>query len=183
MRRIALLVLALTGCASAPAPLDALSSTRTGAVGVREITEAVPASGRLRLSQHETFQMPLAEKALALPDYPEALLVQRLPPQVVCLRVGIGATGTVMGTWPSLGVAGCPSPNEVDVRFHEAAVAATAHWHFDPAFRCVYPDAAAKARADGLGCMGGREIPQAVTVAYRFVFEQQDGRGTVRLGD
>ncbi|KGM53722.1 hypothetical protein N800_06225 [Lysobacter daejeonensis GH1-9] len=183
MRRIAFLVLALTGCASAPDPSTEVSSGRSGAVGIREITEAVPASGRLTLSQQESFQMPLAEQALALPSYPESLLAQRLPPQIVCLRVGIGADGKVVGTWPSPNADGCPGPDDVDARFRDAAAATAAQWRFDPAFRCVFPDAATKARAGALGCLGGREVPQAVTLAYRFVFEQQGGRGKVRLGD
>jgi len=182
MQRMALLALALTGCASSPAPMAEAPDARTGAVGVNEITEAVPASGRLALSQQESFQMPLAEGALALPDYPASLLAQRLPPQVVCLHVGIGADGRVVGTWPSESE-GCPAPDTVDAGFREAAAAAAAQWHFDPAFRCVFPDAATKARAASLGCMGGREVPQPVTLAYRFVFEQHDGRGSVRLGD
>jgi hypothetical protein len=179
---MALLVLALTGCATAPVPVADAPEARRGAVGISEITEAVPASGRLALSQQESFQMPLAEGALALPDYPASLLAQRLQPQVVCLRVGIGADGRVVGTWPSE-AEGCPAPDTVAAGFREAAAAAATQWHFDPAFRCVFPDAAAKARAQSLGCMGGREVPQPVTLAYRFVFEQQDGRGSVRLGD
>ena len=182
MRRMALIVLALAGCATTPDPVAGAPAARTGAVGISEITEPVPASGRLALSQQESFQMPLAEGALALPDYPASLLAQRLPPQVVCLRVGIGADGRVVGTWPSESE-GCPAPDTVDAGFREAAAAAAAQWHFDPAFRCVFPDAATKARAASLGCMGGREVPQPVTLAYRFVFEQHDGRGSVRLGD
>ena len=185
MRRTVLmmLVLPLIGCASAPDSSTGARVELAGAVGVSEITEAVPAGGRLTLSRQESFQMPLAEGTLAMPGYPEALLSRRLPPQVVCLRVGVGTEGKVVGTWPSAASDGCPRPDDVDVRFRDAAAAAVAQWRFDPAFRCVFPDAATKARAESLGCMGGREVPQAVTVAYRFVFEQRDGRGSVRLGD
>lgn len=183
MRRMAIAVLALTGCASAPRPVVDTIAPRMGAVGVLEMTEAVPDSARLKLAERETFQMPLAEGPLATPAYPEALLAQQLPPQVVCLRVGIGADGRVMGTWPNPEVGSCPSMDAIDQRFVDAAITATADWRFDPAFRCVYPDAEAKDRADGLGCMGGREVAEPVSLAYRFVFEQHDGRGSVRLGD
>ena len=67
---------------------------------------------------------------------------------------------------------------EVDRRFLDAARDAVLGWHFDAAFRCEYPSDAARIRED---CSGGRETPQAVSLAYRFIFEQRDGRGSVRL--
>ena len=36
---------------------------------------------------------------------------------------------------------------------------------------------------EACGNDGTREIPQAVSLVFRFVFEQVDGRGSVRVGE
>jgi hypothetical protein len=55
-------------------------------------------------------------------------------------------------------------------------------WRFDPAFRCVFPEGVRPAPGVCSGT-GVEEIPQAVSLVYRFVFEQRDGRGNVRMAD
>ena len=59
--------------------------------------------------------------------------------------------------------------------------AAVLTWRFEPALRCVFPDAATREQANQ-SCAGGEEHPQAIRLAYRFVFESLDGRGVVRMG-
>ena len=178
---MALLVL-LSGCAqqvhmtrAEPPP------QRDGEVGVSEITALVPVAARMVIADTETFFMPLARHDNALPAYPAALLAQRLPPQSACLRVSIDGAGTVMEAAPIEQPPDCPGSgaDEVDARFFAAAEAAARHWQFDPAVRCEYPNLQAQKSQD---CSGGRETPQAVSLAYRFVFEQRDGHGSVRLG-
>lgn len=183
----AALALALAACASAPRPQE--PPTPIGAVGMRSIDKRLVAAERMQLAENETFQMPLAEAGNAAPEYPQALLAQRLPPRTVCLSIAIGADGAVSGSRVVSGGEGCPdaTPAEprfddarsVDARFVEAARAAVARWRFDPAFRCVYPGAKP---IDEQGCVTGREEAVPVSLAYSFVFEQKDGRGTVRVG-
>ena len=151
---------------------------RAGEVGVSEITDLVPAAGRMVIADSETFFMPLASHDNALPPYPAALLAQRLPPQATCLRVSIDTAGAVMDAAPIAQPPDCPAPGTVDAQFFAAAMAAARGWQFDPAVRCAYPNLQAQQKQD---CSGGRETPQAVSLAYRFVFEQREGRGSVRL--
>ncbi|ROU05130.1 hypothetical protein D9T17_20060 [Lysobacter enzymogenes] len=175
----AALALALAACASAPPPQA--SPPPTGAVGMRSIDKQWAGAQRMELAANETFQMPLAEAGNAAPHYPQELLAQRLPPQTVCLSVGIGAQGRVIGSRALAAGEGCPTtPTPQDPRFVEAARAAVAAWRFDPAFRCVYPGTKP---VDEQGCVSGREEAVPVSLAYSFVFEQKDGRGTVRMGE
>ena len=78
--------------------------------------------------------------------------------------------------------ADCAGSATAAAEFVAAARAATLQWRFDPAFRCVYPG---DIRPEHGMCVGKgvQEIPQAVSLVYRFVFEQVDGRGSVRMAD
>lgn len=173
-----------TGCATTP-PVDDEAS-RSGQVGVQDITGYVPMAARMELADNESFLMPLDDRDNAIPVYPAALLARQLPPQVVCLRVSIDADGGVMSSAPIVedaaeGAADCPGVDATDAAFFEAAQATVAGWRFDPALRCVFPDARAKANVEA-SCSGGKEVPVPVSLGYRFVFEQHDGRGSVRIG-
>lgn len=170
----------LAACATHPNPPEVEQTGRSGQVGVRSIDKLMPASERMQLADNETFQMPLAEYGNPNPLYPPVLLAQRLPPQTICLRVAIGEDGKVMDSQPIDDAAsGCPRPAQTDPRFVEAARNAVAQWRFDPAFRCVYPGARP---IDEQGCVSGREEAVAVSLAFSFVFEQEDGKGSVRVG-
>ncbi len=170
----------LAACATHPNLPEAEQTGRSGQVGVRSIDKLMPASERMQLADNETFQMPLAEYGNPNPLYPPVLLAQRLPPQTICLRVAIGEDGKVMDSQPIDDAAsGCPRPAQTDPRFVEAARNAVAQWRFDPAFRCVYPGARP---IDEQGCVSGREEAVAVSLAFSFVFEQEDGKGSVRVG-
>lgn len=173
----AALALLLCACAGGPAPQP--DAPPTGAVGVRSMDKQRIGAQRMQLAANETFQMPLAEAGNAVPEYPQALLAQRLPPQTVCLSVAIGADGAVAGSRALDAGEGCPAQAPADPALVAAARAAVARWRFDPAFRCVYPGAKP---VDEQGCVSGREEAVAVSVAYSFVFEQRDGRGSVRVG-
>lgn len=175
----------LVGCAhggASPVAVSAVDAvSRSGDVGVTDISEFAAPSGRLVLADNETFFLPLPALDNALPAYPQPLLAQRLPPQVVCVKVGVGTQGEIMTAAPIASTA-CPVDDPgmqpaADRRFFDAARDAVLRWRFDAAFRCEYPNDAARIRQD---CSGGREAAQAVSLAYRFVFEQRDGRGSVR---
>lgn len=167
--------LLLASCVTVPAPPP------RGAVGVREVDTAVPPAARLSLAANESFQRPLFGADNALPDYPEVLLARRLPPQSVCLRVGISEVGSVVLAEPVHEGADCAATANAAPELIAAARGATLQWRFDPAFRCVYPDGASPEPGICVG-KGVQEIPQAVSLVYRFVFEQHDGRGRVRMG-
>lgn len=175
---------ALAGCVHTTAsPVAVPGASRSGDVGVTDITALGAPSGRLVLAENETFFLPLPAADNALPVYPPALLVQRLPPQAVCLEIGIGTHGDVMTALPIMQAPDCPTDDPgmraaVDRRFSDAAMDAVLQWRFDAAFRCEYPNDLARSQGD---CTGGREAPQAISLAYRFLFAQRDGRGSVRL--
>lgn len=183
---MAMLVAVLcTGCATTQPVVDG-DVSRSGQVGVRDITEHVPVAARMELADNESFLMPLDDRDNAMPVYPASLLARQLPPQALCLRVSIDADGGVMSSAPIVkGAAAegadCSSVDATDAAFFEAAQAVVAGWRFDPALRCVFPDAKAKANVEA-SCSGGQEVPVPVSLAYRFVFEQHDGRGSVRIG-
>ncbi|MHB8912473.1 MAG: hypothetical protein ACYC42_07470 [Lysobacter sp.] len=174
---------ALAGCVHTTAsPVAVPGASQSGDVGVTDITALGAPSGRLVLAENETFFLPLPQADNALPAYPQPLLARRLPPQAVCLEIGIDAEGDVMTALPIVQAPDCPADDPgmqavVDRRFFDAAADAVLRWRFDAAFRCEYPNDAARIRQD---CSGGRETPQAVSLAYRFIFEQRDGRGSVR---
>lgn len=172
--------LLLAGCAASPVE-NATPDTRSGQVGVREVTAGVAGEARLVLAQNETFAPPLPAPDNALPIYPAELLAQNLPPLAVCVQVGVAEDGSVLGTSNAPPSPDCPAPLPEAQPFFDAAAATTMTWRFDPAFRCVFdhpptPD-------EACGNEGTREIPQAVSLVFRFVFEQVDGRGTVRVGN
>lgn len=174
---VAALALALAACATAPSADRAAGPVRIGQVGVEDLSAAVAASARMELGDDEHFLPPLPEPDNPLPAYPAELLAQRLPPQAVCLRVSISEAGWVVLSAPLQLPPDCELQG-VPVQFVAAAQAAVAGWRFDPALRCVFKPGE---RPEHRTCVGAQEIPQAVSLTYRFVFEQQDGRGAVRI--
>ena len=148
-------------------------------VGVTEVAAAAP--DRIVLAENERFQPPLPLSGNPMPVYPESLLAQSLPPQTVCVQVSVDTEGKSTAAHPVSEGPDCPAPGNAETVFYEAAAAATAQWTFEPAFRCVFKH---KPKAkEPCGGEGTSEVPQAVSVVYRFTFEQANGLGAVRLGD
>jgi len=167
----------LCGCAT-QAPFANDGATRAGQVGMDEISALIPQPSRMELADNESFLMPLEDDTNPMPTYPDALLAQRLPVQAVCVRVGVSREGGVLSSSPAVAPPNCPEPT--DPAFFDAARRAVAGWRYDPALRCVFPDAKTKNDTEG-SCGGYTEIPEAVTLTYRFVFEQKEGHGSVRM--
>ena len=69
-----------------------------------------------------------------------------------------------------------PAPAEESAAAEQAALG----WQFEPAFRCQVESRDAAGRPN---CAPRSETPQAVSLSYRFVFEQRAGRGTVRVDE
>ena len=168
----------LAGCAThAPVATDE-DPARSGQVGMNEISALIPQPSRMELADNESFLMPVEDDANPMPSYPEALLAQRLSLQAVCVRVAVDADGGVMSSSPAVAPPNCPAAG--DPAFFDAVRGAVAGWRYDPALRCVFPDAKTKDETVG-SCGGYTEIREAVTLTYRFMFEQKDGRGSVRM--
>jgi hypothetical protein len=168
--------LVLTGCTSAvqePEP----ASIRNGEVGVEDLTATIASSARIVLAGNENFLPPLAEPDNRPPVYPAELLAQRLPPQAVCLRVSVSEKGEVSSSSPFVRPPDCAALDPAAQPFMHAQVAVSA-WRYDPAVRCVFEH---RPRPDYPTCVDARETPQAVSLTYRFVFEQQNGHGSVRM--
>lgn len=171
------LAIGLSGCAAPTrVPLD---DPREGQVGFAEVDSAVPTETRLVLADNESYQPPLPDAGNAAPEYPASLLDQRLPPQSVCVRLAIDEHGAVADTAPVDQGPDCLVGMDVESAFYAAAVEAVKQWRFEPAFRCVFPESSSP--DTGCGLEGTQEIPQAVSLVYRFVFEQVDGKGRVRI--
>lgn len=136
---------------------------------------------RLVLGVNESFLMPVGDLSNRPPTYPEARLADALPRQDVCLLLAVDEAGRVASAVDVTGRAECGAAGSAEPDFVSAAVQAAKGWRFDPAVRCVFRTAAAREDAASTGCAGADEIPQAVSLHYRFVFDQRDGRGAVRL--
>lgn len=174
---VAIAVALIGGCATSAPSATAPEPPRSGQVTALPVVR-IGGVDRLQLPANETFNMPLAEGGNAPPAYPAALLQQHLPPQVVCLRVSIGTDGEVTATAPVAQAPQCAQPSGINPAFAASAAEAVQEWRFDPAFRCIYPDAASVQP----GCAPGMpHVEQAVSLVYRFVFEQHGGQGSVQV--
>jgi hypothetical protein len=169
----ALVLAACTSALKEPAP----ASVRNGEVGVEDLTATIASSARIALAGNENFLPPLAEPDNRPPVYPAELLAQRLPPQAVCLRVSVSEEGEVSSSSPFVRPPDCAALDAAAQLFLGAAQIAVSAWRYDPAVRCVFERGP---RPDYPTCVGARETPQAVSLTYRFVFEQQNGHGSVR---
>ncbi len=178
--RIASIMALTAAVAACSAPTRApLEDPREGQVGFAEVDSAVPTEARLVLADNESFQPPLPDTGNAAPEYPADLLARRLPPQAVCVRLSIDEHGAVVDTAPVDQGPDCAVGMDMESAFYAAAVDAAMRWRFEPAFRCVFPEGSVPDM--GCGFAGTQEVPQAVSLVYRFVFEQVDGEGRVRI--
>lgn len=172
------LVSTLAACSTTSVAVIRTAPSRTGEVGVEDLTATIAPSARMELADNESFLPPLAEPGNPPPAYPTELLARHLSPQTVCLRVSVSETGAVASSAPLVLPPDCLAPTGDTLPFVAAAQAAVAGWRYDPAVRCVFEH---DPKPDYPTCVGARETPQAVSLTYRFVFEQQDGRGSVRM--
>lgn len=173
---IVMVPLMLAACATTPVDVVP-AAQRNGDVGVEDLTATIAPASRIELAQHENFLPPLPAPDNPAPVYPPDQLARRLPPQAVCLRVSVDEDGRVASSAPLVSPPDCVEAGVDAQPFLAAARAAVSAWQYDPAVRCVFEQAP---KPDYPTCVGARETPQAVSLTYRFVFEQQDGRGTVR---
>ena len=164
---VALLALGLSSIALAE---DAAQPAENGAAE----------AGQLQLGENETFLLPIDEPGNRLPEYPAAVLAQAVPSAQVCMRVDIDEEGGVSYAGPVVREPDCPPITQLTKQFSDASEAALRNWRFEPAIKCTFRNKRAK-EAAGMSCQGGRETPVATTLTFRFLFEQVDGQGRVRM--
>lgn len=164
----------LCGYASVPHAQTLATATPAPAAA----TATASQGDRMVLADNESFLMPLDDMKNVHPSYPQSLLGLHLPPRTVCLRVGIDEKGAVTVVARAPASEFCATSAEPE--FLAASEAAAKTWKFDPALRCVFRNAKDKERAVA-SCDGGKGVPQAVTLVYRFRFEQVDGTPKVHV--
>ncbi|MFA0924733.1 energy transducer TonB [Xanthomonas fragariae] len=157
------------------------TAARGGQVGINEISDELVAGQRMVLADTESFIPPLDDEGNQAPVYPSSLLGKALPPSVICLRVVVGADGRVPSSTPLEQPPLCPAQASLDPLMLQAARSAVATWRFEPGLRCLFPDVETKRTTYG-SCGESPSRAEPVTLTYRFVFEQRDGKGTVRIG-
>jgi hypothetical protein len=181
---LALVAAGLGGCVAGPSPTlpEADDGPRfAGQVAAQAFDPAEALEiGRVVLDSHESFLLPIGDPSNQPPIYPEARLADRLPHREVCLRLAVAADGRVFSVDDVTGLPGCEVQGRAEADFVASATRAARDWRFEPAVRCVFRTAAEKTAAANTGCAGAQEIPQAVSLHFRFVFEQKEGRGAVR---
>lgn len=170
------LTVLLSACA---APSPRLTSAPETHVGFTLADAAIQANSRLQLAENESFQPPLPRDDNAPPRYPVELLARDLPPQSVCLRLAIDEQGRVSNAVLVDQGHDCSGTLSIDPAFHVTAIDATSRWLFEPAFRCVFPEG--KTPESACGFNGSQEIPQPISLVFRFVFEQRGGQGRVHI--
>ncbi len=145
------------------------------------MAEDTAASGQLALADNETFLLPIDNPGNTLPAYPEAVLTQQaVGARYICMRVDIGEEGNVTYAGPVIRVPECPEITQLTKQFVDVTTEALMKWTFEPAIRCVFRNKGAK-EAAGMSCQGGKENPQATSLTFRFLFDQVEGKGVVRM--
>lgn len=166
------------GCTAAVLCGYAASSQAQTVAAATPAPATATQDNRLVLAENESFLMPLDDMKNAHPSYPPTLLASSLPPRTVCLMVGIDEKGAVTVVAKAPASAFCATDAEPE--FVAVSETAARTWKFDPALRCVFRNAKDKERAHA-SCDGGKGVPQAVTLVYRFRFEQVDGKPQVHV--
>ena len=176
-----LILLALCGCVSLVAPVETGFRAKGGQVGMNDISDELVSNQRMVLASNESFIPPLDDDSNAPPGYPAALLGQSLDARVVCLQIAVAADGTVSASHPVEHPPRCPRVGELDPQMLASASNAVAGWRFEPGLRCIFPDIETKQTTYG-SCGESKSVAEPVSLTYRFIFEQKDGKGHVHIG-
>ncbi|WP_434030675.1 hypothetical protein [[Pseudomonas] boreopolis] len=176
-----IVLVSIGGCAPVTVKHVATPPARDGAVGMSEITDEIKQSNRLVMAENETFIPPLENEGNKTPAYPQGLLGENVPPRNVCVQVAIDEKGNVMRVAPIAQPPKCADAQSIEPQILEEIEQTLSAWRFEPGLRCVFPDLKTKETTYG-SCGDAKAIPEAVSLVYRFVFEQKDGSGVVTVG-
>ncbi len=135
---------------------------------------------RMELAANEGFQSAFPKPGNPMPVFPSELVEKTEGPIYVCFNVDVSETGETRDALPNWGSRGCPLREDApDARYIYAAMEALRQWRFEPAFRCVF----AKRETPHPQCRGNYkdEIPTAVRLAFRVVYDNSAGQREVRI--
>lgn len=170
---LTLSLLLLNACATVPAPTRAPAApTATGHVDAAVLQ--APAADRYAAADGVSYEQPAAFPDNALPDYPPALLAQRLPPQRVAVRIVVDAAGRVVA-------ANRLDAQEQDPAFFQAVSDAVMQWRFFPLVEIRRGEPASLSIGDVTTRYSGQPKALPFHQDYAFRFVQQDGQPSVGL--
>lgn len=182
-RKVALtafLSLWLCSCASTE-PAVSSTTSKTGNVGMNDISGDLVNVNRVALAKNESFIPPLDDENNRIPEYPEGLLAKNLPPSALCMQIVVSEEGTVTGSSLVEQAPSCPPVTSLDPLMIQSVEQTVSAWRFEPGLRCVFPDVQTKETTYG-SCGQSTSIAEPVSLTYRFVFEQKGGKGVVSMG-
>lgn len=166
-----LTIAALAACANAP------GETRIDSVERRLILPE--GSARYEMAAHQAFAYP-APRDNASPVFPADYPARELAPTTLCVSFVVDEQGEPAQV-AALAQEGC-APAEQFAPLRDAMLTAVAHWRFEPAMFCDYPDAATRACTVAPAQptpfqSRSRVVP--VSLAYAFTFSLRNGKGEV----
>ena len=167
-----LVAVALTGCASSP---TAVPTSKSGPVGVVSGAPiAASAQEQYESKPNVRFEQPAPFPENSSPVYPQHLLVDRLPLVRLNVRVVANDQGQVVSVLPIE-----PVPVEREP-FLASVRAALLTWQFLPLVQITEgPGTSEISVHDTISQYQGQAKALAFHQDYAFVFQQQNGKGTV----
>jgi hypothetical protein len=168
-----LVTVALTGCASAPH--TTVLASKPGLVGVVSSAPiAASPQEQYESKPNVRFEQPAPFPENSSPVYPEQLLANRLPPFRLNVRVVANDQGQVLSVSPL-----DPVPAEREP-FFASVQAALLTWQFLPLVQITDgPGTSEISIHDTTSQYQGQAKALAFHQDYGFVFQQQNGKGTV----
>lgn len=169
----ALAILPLAACSTAP---PRPPQSRDGTVRVQELPAA--AGERYEHSDETAYEPPAALSGNPMPEYPLALLAERLPPRSVRVRLIVDSEGRVGDVQVLDATAANGDPLFSSVR------AACLQWRFSPLIQRTR-EPVATTDADGTVWTEYRDQRRALPfhLDFAFRFEQIDGRAMAVTSD
>jgi hypothetical protein len=163
----------LAGCSSLTPREARPQATSRGSVS-DEVVASAP-EGRYEPEQNTSYEQPAPYPDNPPPNYPAALLSQKLPPTVVTVRLVVGADGVVAEVVPIEPVTGL-----AEGQFYESVHAAVVQWKFLPLVRVIHgKPSTVIAVGDMSTTYDGQATALPFSQTYRFTFSQLAGVPTV----
>lgn len=174
--------LPLAGCASVDGQW---AEQRSDSVDQRLLAPSAAAAGSAAVEQYrmqpgQAFRMPLLHDN-ADPALPADTPRRNLPPTMVCVRVIIGADGSVQRSEPLTDRPECQAGAEpANADLLQAVFDAVRGWQYIPAAVCHYAGPPPARIGDCAQAERIEEVP--VTLNYAFTFQMERGQVQVQRG-